>query len=318
MKIALDAMGGDFAPKETVKGAMLAQKEIPTYCRIVLIGNKEAILAELKNENSDEKLFDIIHASEVIEMGEHPTKAIQQKPNSSIAIGFHLLKEKKIDAFLSAGNTGAMLVGTVFSIKTIPGILRPTIGTIYPKEHGWGFMLDAGVNADCKPENLLQFAILGSLYAKHILKIENPKVGLMNIGEEEGKGNVLSQAAFPLLKENEKINFIGNIEGRDVFNAKADVMVCDGFAGNVILKMTEAFHDLVKKRNLKDAFFDTMDFEDYGGTPILGANAPVLIGHGISSAKAFKNMILLAKDIIDKKLVDIFRDTFSLATEMKP
>lgn len=317
MRIGIDIMGGDYAPQETIKGALLAQKELPADNRIVLIGNQEAIHSQLKKENADEKLFDIIHASEVIEMGEHPTKAIQQKQNSSIAIGFYLLKEKKIDAFISAGNTGAMLVGTMFSIKTIPGILRPTIGTIFPKDKGWGFLLDVGVNADCKPENLLQFALLGSLYAKYILKIENPKVGLINIGEEEGKGNILSQAAYPLLKESGKFNFIGNIEGRDVYNSKSDVMVCDGFVGNVILKMAEAVYDLVKERKIHDEYFDRMDFEDYGGTPILGANAPVIIGHGISTHRAFKNMILLAKNIIDTKLIDIFRSNFELVAENK-
>lgn len=313
MKIGIDVMGGDYAPEEPIKGATLAQKEISDTDRIVLIGNKEVIISQLKLENADEKNFDIVHASEIIEMGEHPTKAIQQKPNSSIAIGFYLLKEKKIDAFISAGNTGAMLVGTMFSIKTIPGILRPTIGTIYPKDHGWGFLLDVGVNADCKPENLVQFGLLGSLYAKHILKIENPRVALVNLGEEEGKGNILSQAAYSLMKTNGKFNFVGNIEGRDLLEDKADVMVCDGFTGNVILKLTESFTDLIKRRKIQDHYFDRLDFEDYGGTPILGANAPVLIGHGISSNKAFKNMIFLAKNLVDAGLIEIFKSVFELA-----
>jgi glycerol-3-phosphate acyltransferase PlsX len=177
-------------------------------------------------------------------MHEHPTKALKEKQQSSIALGFYYLAKGKIDAFISAGNTGAMLVGALFSIKAIDGVLRPTISTIIPKENGGtGLLLDVGINADCKPENLNQFAILGSLYAKHILGIDNPRVGLVNIGEEEGKGNLLAQATYPLLKENSQINFIGNIEGRDIFIDKVDVMVCEGFTGNIILKMAESLFE---------------------------------------------------------------------------
>ncbi len=225
-------------------------------------------------------------------MSEHPTKSFQQKPKSSLAAGFHLLKEGKIDAFSSAGNTGAMLVGSMFTVKPIAGILRPAIATLLPKvSGGWGLLLDVGVNADCKPEVLQQFALLGSVYAKHILHIPDPKIALMSIGEEEEKGNLLTKETHQLLKETRDIHFIGNVEGRDLFNDKADVIVCDGFTGNVILKEAESFYAIIKKQKIQNEYFDRFNYEDYGGTPILGINGTVIIAHGISKAKAIKNMI---------------------------
>ena len=234
------------------------------------------------------------------------------KPNSSIAIGFQLLAAGEIDAFLSAGNTGAMLVGAMFTIKPIKGVLRPTIASLMPKLAGkTGLLVDVGFNADCKAEHLNQFAILGNLYAKHILNIPTPKVALLNVGEEEGKGNILALATYPLLKENKNIQFIGNIEGRDVFNDKADVIVCDGFTGNVLLKTAEAMYDAAVHQNLQnDAFFGRYHFENYGGTPVLGINKPVIIGHGISNAKAFYNMILLAEKLIETKFCEIITSNF--------
>jgi glycerol-3-phosphate acyltransferase PlsX len=222
------------------------------------------------------------------------------------------LATNEIDAFISAGNTGAMMIGALFSIKAIEGILRPTIGAYMPREDGsLGLLLDVGLNADCKPENLNQFAVLGSLFAEHILNIKSPKVGLVNIGEEEGKGNLLAQAAYPLLKENSSINFIGNIEGRDILMNKADVMVCEGFTGNVTLKLAESIYDLVKRRNIKDEHFERFNFEAYGGVPVLGVSKPVIIGHGISKALAFKNMIdisckMLKADLTSKIKENIF------------
>jgi glycerol-3-phosphate acyltransferase PlsX len=254
----------------------------------------------------------IIHASEVIGYHEHPTKALKEKPNSSISIGFQLLATGKIDAFLSAGNTGAMLVGAMFSIKPIKGVLRPTIATLLPKLDGkTGLLVDVGLNADCKPEQLNQFAILGNLYAKHILNIEHPKVGLLNMGEEEGKGNILAQATYPILKENTHIEFMGNVEGRDLFNDKADVIVCDGFTGNIILKTAEAMYDAAVHQGLgNDSFFSRYHFEHYGGTPILGVNKPVIIGHGISNAKAFCNMIALGEKMIETQFCEIITTNF--------
>ncbi|MEI9809939.1 MAG: phosphate acyltransferase PlsX [Bacteroidota bacterium] len=237
-------------------------------------------------------------------MHEHPTKALKEKQQSSIAIGFHLLATGKADAFISAGNTGAMLVGTLFSIKALEGVLRPTISTIIPKENGGtGLLLDVGLNADCKPEQLNQFAVMGSVYAQLILGIDNPKVGLINVGEEEGKGNILAQATYPLLKENKHINFIGNIEGRDILLDKADVMVCEGFTGNILLKFAESLYEVSHKKQVKDEYFERFNFENYGGTPILGVAKPVVIGHGISKAKAFKNMILVAQKMLEKDVL---------------
>jgi glycerol-3-phosphate acyltransferase PlsX len=200
----------------------------------------------------------------------------------------------------------------MFSIKPIKGVLRPTIASLLPKLDGkTGILVDVGLNADCKPEQLNQFALLGNLYAKHILNIEQPKVALLNMGEEEGKGNILAQATYPLLKENKDIQFIGNVEGRDVFNEKADVIVCDGFTGNIILKTAEAMYEAAAHQNLgNDSFFGRFHFENYGGTPVLGVNQPVIIGHGISNAKAFKNMILLAEKMIDTQFCDIITTNF--------
>ncbi|HJS55296.1 MAG TPA: phosphate acyltransferase PlsX [Chitinophagaceae bacterium] len=308
MNIGLDMMGGDFAPLEAVKGVLHYLQENKS-ATLVLIGD-ELILGSLISEYKipGDKVK-IVHAAQVIDMHEHPTKALKEKQKSSIAIGFHLLASGKIDAFISAGNTGAMLVGALFSIKALEGVLRPTISTIIPKENGGtGLLLDVGLNADCKPEQLNQFAIMGSVFAQTILGIENPKVGLMNVGEEEGKGNILCQATYPLLKENKHINFIGNVEGRDIFMDRADVMVCEGFTGNIILKLAESLYDITQSKKIEHPYFDRFNFENYGGTPVLGVNKPVIIGHGISQAKSFKNMIVLAQKMIEKNVMQRMKD----------
>ncbi|MDO9186418.1 MAG: phosphate acyltransferase PlsX [Bacteroidia bacterium] len=311
MKIGIDIMGGDFAPDATVSGAILAYNELPKNVRLVLIGDKEQIISSLTEKGADSNNFDIVHASEVISMGEHPTKAFTQKPNSSISIGFHLLKEGGIDGFASNGNTGAMLVGSMFSVKTIPGVIRPCITSLLPKENGeTGLILDVGINADCKPDVLYQFAILGSLFAEHVYGIKKPKVGLLNIGEEPEKGNLISQATHSLMKDTKDFNFIGNVEGRDIFNDLADVIVCDGFTGNVVLKQAEALYTMIKKRGLSDEYFDRFNYENYGGTPVLGINSTVMIGHGISNDIAVKNMLLLTKDIVEAKLSDKIKQAF--------
>jgi phosphate acyltransferase len=312
MNIGLDMMGGDFAPLEAVKGVKDFVAASPKDIALILIGDKQQIETLLTEHNVPQQNLHIAHAEQVIEMHEHPTKALKEKQQSSIAIGFHLLATGKTDAFISAGNTGAMMVGALFSIKAIEGVSRPTIGAYMPRENGTlGLLLDAGINADCKPENLNQFAILGSLFAEHILGIEKPKVGLVNIGEEEGKGNILAQAAYPLLKENNLINFVGNIEGRDILLDKSDVMVCEGFTGNVVLKMAESVYDIVQRRGIKDEHFDRFDFEKYGGVPVLGVAKPVIIGHGISHATAFKNMIAIAQRMIEKDLMKKMQEAFT-------
>lgn len=304
MNIGLDMMGGDFAPLEAVKGLQqyLSGNNGPAH--LFCIGDETQLKSLLDEHQLQHPHIHVVHAAEVIGYHEHPTKALKEKKQSSIAIGFYMLATGKIDAFISAGNTGAMLVGAMYSLKPIEGLSRPTIATVFPKlSGGTGLLLDVGLNADCKPEQLNQFAVLGSLYAQHILGIDQPKTGLMNVGEEEGKGNILAQATYPLLKENSRINFIGNIEGRDLFNDKADVMVCEGFTGNIILKMAESIYDIACQRNLQDdAYFSRFHYENYGGTPVLGVAKPVIIGHGISNAKAFMNMIRLAEKMIQTDL----------------
>ncbi|WP_285060108.1 phosphate acyltransferase PlsX [Pedobacter ginsengisoli] len=312
MKIGLDIMGGDYAPEANVLGAIAAHPLLSPDEQIVLIGDTKQIKPLISANGFDPELFGYVHTEEVIGMGEHPTKAIVQKPNSSISIGFNLLKNGELDSFASAGNSGAMLVGAVFSVKTIPGIIRPCLSTFLPKlSGGVGLMLDVGANADCKPDVLLQFGVLGSLYAENVMQINNPKVALMNIGEEDEKGNMLSMSTFPLMKDTSLFNFIGNVEGRDLFNDKADVIVCDGFTGNVMLKLAESFYVLTLKRGLKDEFFDRFNYENYGGSPVLGVNAPVVIGHGISSPTAVKNMILQSRDMITTGLVGKIQAAFN-------
>ncbi|MBM3416722.1 MAG: phosphate acyltransferase PlsX [Bacteroidetes bacterium] len=309
MIIGIDMMGGDYAPLEAVKGISLYLSGHRIPASLMLIGDKtkiETLLAEHKVPLDHLKF---VHADQVIDMQEHPTRALKEKKQSSIAIGFHLLATGKMDAFISAGNTGAMLVGALFSMKALEGVIRPAISTIVPKVNGGtGLLLDVGLNADCKPEQLNQFAIMGSVYAQLILGIENPKTGLINVGEEEGKGNLLAQAAYPLLKENKHINFCGNIEGRDIFTGKADVMVCEGFTGNIILKMAESLYDISHHRQVKDEYFERFNFENYGGTPVLGVAKPVIIGHGISGAKAFMNMIHLAQLMLGKNVMQKMKE----------
>lgn len=304
MNIGLDMMGGDFAPLEAVKGIQLYLAEQNDPANLFLVGNQPQIEALLAEHNIPAGAVRVIHAEQVIGMHEHPTKALKEKQQSSIAIGFHLLASGKTDAFISAGNTGAMLVGALFSIKALEGVIRPTISTIIPKENGGtGLLLDVGLNADCKPEQLNQFAVMGSVYAQLILGIDNPRVALINVGEEEGKGNLLAQATYPLLKENKHIRFIGNIEGRDVLEDKADVMVCEGFTGNIILKLAESLFDITHRKEIKHEYFERFNFENYGGTPVLGVAKPVIIGHGISHAKAFNNMIKLAQKMTEKDVM---------------
>ncbi len=311
MKIGLDIMGGDFAPKATVLGAIAAQRALSADQKIVLFGDKDQALPILAEQGVNPDVFEFVHTTDVIGMGEHGTKSVLQKPNSSISLGYQYLKDGKIDSFASAGNTGAMLVGAIFSVKPVPGVIRPAVATNVPKlKSGFGIMLDVGANADCKPEVLAQFGILGSLYAEHVYNLSNPKVALMNIGEEEEKGNVLTQATFPLLQKT-NLNFVGNIEGRDLFNDKADVIVCDGFTGNVMLKLAETFYILTLKKGFKDEFFDRFNYEQYGGSPILGINAPVLIGHGISSPEAIKNMVLLSRTMIQSGFIDKVKEAFN-------
>lgn len=298
-------MGGDFAPLEAIKGV---QEYLATQAgkgiRVVLIGDEQALNPLLSEYPLPEGSYSVVHAPQTIDMHESPTKALREKPQSSIAVGFGLLSKGHTDAFISAGNTGAMLVGALYSLKAIEGVLRPTISTLIPKENGeTGLLLDVGLNSDCKPEHLNQFAIMGSVYAQNILGIEKPRVALMNIGEEEGKGNLLVQATYPLLKENRHIHFVGNVEGRDLLIDKADVIVCDGFTGNIILKMAESLFEITQRKQIDHDYFSRFNFENYGGTAVLGVAKPVIIGHGISKGKAFMNMLALAQKMIEKEML---------------
>ena len=312
MNIALDTMGGDFAPLEAIKGAKIYLEENNSDAHLTLIGD-EMELNRLTVENGlDPAKFTIVHASQSIGMNEHPTKALKEKPESSISIGFLLLASSQVDAFIGAGNTGAMLVGSLYSIKAIEGISRPAIGAYMPTEKGeLSVLIDVGLNSDCKPDHLVQFAILGALFAEHILNFENPRVALLNVGEEEGKGNILCQAAYPLLKANPKINFIGNAEGRDVLMNKAEIYVCDGFTGNILLKFAESFYDLIQRRKIEDDYFNQFNFEKFGGVPVLGVNKPVIVGHGISGSVAFSNMIKIAEKMIEIDFIGKIKSKFS-------
>lgn len=303
MKIGLDVSGGDFAPKATMQGAIMAQKELPESDRIVLIGDKKVILSFLHEEKTNPSLFDIVDAPDLIEMDEHPTKALVKKPNSSIAVGFRLLKHKEIQAFASAGSSGAMLVGSIYSVNVIQGVIRPSSPAYIPKENGGAtILIDVGTNPDAKPDVMYQFGLLGSLFAEHVFHVKEPRVGLLNIGSEEKKGSLTTQSAYQLMKDSKDFHFIGNVEGRELFRDAVDVIVCDGFVGNIVLKQIEAMYRTFVKRGIKDPYLDRFNYENYGGSPILGINATVLVGHGISNGQAIRRMILMSKEVHEAKL----------------
>jgi phosphate acyltransferase len=304
MKIGIDAMGGDYAPKAIVEGIILAAQELPADAIIVLIGKVQDIQQILDNQDYKGINIEIVEANETIEMGEHPVRALQSKPNSSIGVGFKLLKTGEIDVFASAGNTGAMMVGSLFSIKTIDGVQRPPIAGFAPQVDGnLAVILDIGANADVKPEMLAQFGMLGSIYAKATMNIEVPRVALMNIGEEPEKGSLIAQQAYKLMQEDKSINFIGNIEGKDFFRGKADVIVTDGFTGNILLKMGESLYGIMKEKGIRDEFLDKTNYEAVGGSPIIGVNGNVIIAHGSSSATAAKNMVQLCRKVVESNLL---------------
>jgi len=311
MRIGIDILGGDFAPEATVLGSMLAVKSLPAGSQLVLIGDENAIRSICQREQFDPAVFEIVHTTAFIDMGEHPARAFTQKQDASVVIGFKLLAQGQIDGFASAGNTGAMMVGAMQVIKSIPGIIRPCIAATVPREGDKPtLLLDVGLNPDCNQDELNQYAILGSIYSRQVLNIASPRVGLLNLGEEEGKGNLVTKAAHQLMKGSLNFNFIGNVEGNDLFGDKADVIVCDGFVGNVMLKEAEAFYTMLRKRKIVDAFFEKFNFVNYGGTPVLGINAPVLIAHGISNEVAIKNLILHAAEVIKGNLCEKIKEAF--------
>lgn len=327
-KIVVDAMGGDFAPQNAVVGAVQALNQNQDF-ELYLVGKKSEIISVLRKNNLSFNENFIINADQVIEMGESPTNAIKTKPDSSIVVGAHLVKEKKADAFVSAGNTGAMMSASTLIIGRIPGVGRPTIGAEIPNVNGTCYLYDVGAGKDAKPIHLLEYAIMGTIYAKEMGGVINPSVAVLSMGEEEGKGNEVANEAYNLLK-NSKLNFIGNVEGRDILTGKVDVVVCDGFVGNILLKFGEAVPKLLKhlleqtaKKNLIDALkivlvkstlkkaLKSLDYQEHGGVPLLGVNGISIIGHGSSTPKAITNMVLKAKLMYDKKLVEKIEKSIS-------
>ena len=313
MKIGIDIMGGDFAPEATIKGVIKAKEHFGKDAKLVLFGPESTIASLIKNNSGSLSDIEVVDCQQQIEMGENPAKAYSNKLNSSIVTGFTYLKQNLINGFASAGNTGAMMVGAMHVIKSIPGVIRPSIATALPRLNGKStLILDVGINPDCRPDVLYQYGILGSIYAKEVYKMNNPRIGLLNIGSEESKGNLLTKDAYELMKDNKDFNFIGNVEGNELFDDdKADVIVCDGFVGNIILKQAEAFYVLSKARNINDEYIEKFNFEKYGGTPILGINSAVIIGHGISNATAIMNMILQTKNIVNSNLINKIKETFN-------
>ena len=294
IKIGVDAMGGDFAPEAAVKGAVMALDAVGTDSRIVLFGDEERIRAVLAAEGCPAERFDIVATTEVIEMGDHPAKAFQTKTDSSITVGFVHLAKGAVQGFASAGSTGAMMVGSMYAVKPIDGVIRPTISSVVPTIAGRpALLLDVGLNVDVKPEVLVQYGLIGSIYAESVLGIENPRVALLNIGEEPTKGNAQTKATYEAMKADGKFNFVGNVEGSHIFSGKvADVIVCDGFVGNTVLKMAEGLYRINRAMGADNPFWNAMNYEHVGGTPVLGVGATVIIGHGSSTPLAIKNMIL--------------------------
>ncbi len=292
LRIGIDAMGGDYAPEAVIKGVVEAVPLLDEGSQVVLFGDKERIEELLRAEGYEGGQIEIVATTEVITMHDHPAKAFQTKADSSIRVGFEHLAKGKIDGFASAGSTGAMMAGALFTVGVAKGVIRPAISAaIANVRGGYTLLLDVGLNVDCKPEVLAQYALMGSLYAKSIWGLESPKVGLLNIGEEESKGNAASKAAYQMIAQMEGVNFVGNIEGNDYFTGKADVIVCDGFMGNVLLKMSESLRYIAKARQIDDDFLARLNYEIKGGTPALGVNGVVMVGHGSSTVYALRNMV---------------------------
>jgi glycerol-3-phosphate acyltransferase PlsX len=312
MRIGVDIMGGDYAPVATLLGAVLARKELPDDIELVLFGDQRTIEDAMTREGYDPSGFAVFHTSQCISMGDHPVRVFSDKPDSSIAVGLRMLRQGELDGFASVGNTGAMLVGAMQIVNSIPGVIRPSLAIPIPNDQGKPtILLDIGLNPDSRPDVLYQYGILGSLYAELVHGISNPKVGLLNIGKEEDKGNLLTRATYQAMKGTKDFNFIGNVEGNDFFSGNGvDVMVCDGFVGNVLVKEMEAFYAMLRRRNITDEFTEHFNFERYGGTPILGILSTVLIGHGISNGQAIKTMILHTRDVIESNLIGKIKEKF--------
>lgn len=321
IRIALDAMGGDRGPMVTVEGAVAAARELGLS--VVLVGNEEDLRGRLSNHDTNGLSVAICHAPETIGMHESPSVALRKKRQSSIRIGLELVKRGEADAFISAGNTGAVMATALITLGPLAGVERPAIALIIPTLEGQSILLDVGANADCKARHLLQFAIMGDVYARQIMGKRSPTVGLLSIGEEETKGNELTKEAFKGLEEEQSLNFIGNVEGREVFRGRADVIVCDGFTGNIALKIIESaaefFTVLLKEELAKglvgkagallargafERFRKLVDYTEYGGAPLLGVRGVCIISHGRSTAKAIKNAIRVAAECVENRVAE--------------
>ncbi|HOZ29982.1 MAG TPA: phosphate acyltransferase PlsX [Bacteroidales bacterium] len=316
MNIGIDILGGDFTPDSIIKGVILVQEHIGKDTDLFLFGPEDIVRSKLIENGSNPEYFKIVHCSETINMGDDPVKSFTEKTNSGIFKGFEYLKDNRIQGFASAGNTGAMMVGATKITSLIEGLLRPCISSYYPNNAGSkNLVLDVGLNADAKPENILQYAILGNLYAKHIMGIAEPKIGLLNIGQEKSKGNTNAKLSHLLLENSDDLNFIGNVEGGDIYKANfVDVVVTDGFTGNIVLKQAESFYHILAERNIKDSYFDNYNYENYGGTPVLGINKTVVVGHGKSNDIAIKNMILLTCNIAKSQFMEKITKAFKYDT----
>ncbi|MCA9733153.1 MAG: phosphate acyltransferase PlsX [Deferribacteres bacterium] len=327
MKIALDAMGGDNAPDALVEGGLIASNQCKGEVEVVFVGDLERIEEVIKRNQqlADKARYSIVHASQVVEMDESPAIAIKKKPDASIFVAQKLQKEGKVDAVVSAGSTGAAMASALLTLGRLKGVHRPAIGTFVPHEDDFTFLIDVGANVDSKPRNLVEFAIMGSIFTSKIMGKPRPKVALLSIGEEKKKGNELTLQVHAELSQS-KLNFIGNVEGNDILNSEANVIVCDGFVGNILLKFAENLYEVLReqiKRNVRGskiammgAFLmtrvfkiikKTWDYEEYGGVPLLGINGVVIISHGRSTAKAISNAILEAREMVDKKINEIIQ-----------
>jgi glycerol-3-phosphate acyltransferase PlsX len=329
MKIALDAMGGDEAPLKIVEGGLQALRESNNRFELVLVGRKNDVEKEALRHSPEGLNYSVVDAPEVIEMSDVPNVALKQKRNSSIVVGLNLHKEEKVDAFISAGNTGAFMAGSTLILGRIQGVSRPAVGTLLPTVNGDGcFLIDSGANSDCRPQHILEFGIMGTIYAREIMKKENPTVALLNIGEESSKGNELALSSYPLL-EKSGLNFIGNVEGRDILLGKADVVLADGFVGNIVLKFAESVLPTLRSRLRLYAagnifrklqagmmagtlrkVLKGFSYEIAGGAPLLGVNGISIIGHGGSTTLAVKNMVLRAEEMVNHKINELIRNSF--------
>jgi glycerol-3-phosphate acyltransferase PlsX len=310
MRIGIDMMGGDFAPGSTIRGSILARQELPDNVEITLIGDQEELSRYTEENHLDISGLSIIHTPDCVGMEDHPLKALKEKPGASLFLGNQLLVDGTLDGFCSAGNTGAMLVGAMQIVTSIPGIIRPAIAAPIPNIEGKKtIMLDVGLNPDARPDVLYQYGTIGTIYSRLVHGIEDPNVALLNVGREESKGNMVSRSAYQLMKESSSYNFIGNYEANELFiSSRANVIVTDGFVGNMLLKEAEAFYRVVSVKGIGNGYFEMFNFENFGGTPILGVNAPLIIGHGISTEKAIKSMLLHTSEFVEAGLINRIKE----------